>query len=128
MTAFRFDAEAALKRAREGRDLPNLPIRPNRGDAEGAGLGGLGGLGPERNLPHASAPDLHARLDAARARVARLVDADGIARSDAAIEAVWDEAEALAAVREAEGVGAPSNFTAPDRKSAASPEFLRVQN
>jgi 3-methyladenine DNA glycosylase Tag len=72
--------------------------------------------------------DPRARLDAARARVARLVDADGIARTDAAIEAVWDEAEALAAVREAEGTGAPSILTARDRKSAASPEFLRVQN
>ena len=56
MTAFRFDAEAALKRAREGRPLPNLPNRPNRGDADGAGLGGLGRLGPERDLPHVCDP------------------------------------------------------------------------
>ena len=47
--------------------------------------------------------DPRARLDAARPRVARLVDADGIARTDAAIKAVWDEAEALAAMRQAEG-------------------------
>ena len=61
------------------------------------------------------AGDPRARLDAARARVARLLDADGIARTDAAIEAVWAEAEALAAVRESAGVGAPSILTATDR-------------
>jgi hypothetical protein len=54
-------------------------------------------------LPHASAPDLRARLEEARARVARLADADGVARSDAAIEATWDAAEALAALRAAGG-------------------------
>ena len=122
MTAFCFDAEAALKRAREGRDLPT------REAGETRKVGRVGDVGTGRDLPHASAPDLRARLDAARARVARLLDADGIARSDAAITAVWDEAEALAAVREAEGVGAPSNFTTPDRKSAASPKFSRRQN
>jgi len=58
-------------------------------------------------LPHASAPDIRARLDEARARVARLADPDGVARSDAAIEAVWDEAEALAALRQAGGASDP---------------------
>ncbi|WP_273524571.1 hypothetical protein [Rhodosalinus sediminis] len=103
MTAFRFDAEAALKRAREGRDLPTLPTLPTREAGETRKVGRVGDVGTGRDLPHASAPDLRARLDAARARVAQLVDGDGIARTDAAIEAVWDEAEALAAVREAEG-------------------------
>ena len=42
--------------------------------------------------------DPRTRLDAARARVARLADPDGVARSPEGIEAVWDEAEALAAV------------------------------
>ena len=44
------------------------------------------------------ADDPRTRLDAARARVARLADPDGVARSPEGIEAVWDEAEALAAV------------------------------
>jgi hypothetical protein len=47
--------------------------------------------------------DPRARLDEARARVAALADPDGICRTDAAIEAVWDEAEALAALRQAGG-------------------------
>lgn len=72
--------------------------------------------------------DPHARLDAARARVALLSDADGIARTDAAIEAVWDEAAALAAVRQAEGAGAPSNFPTDDRKPDRTPPFAAVQN
>jgi hypothetical protein len=50
-------------------------------------------------IERAAPDDPRARLDAARARVARLSDADGIARTDAAIEAVWDEAEALARAR-----------------------------
>jgi hypothetical protein len=51
MTAFCFDAEAALRKAREGCHRPNLPNRPNRGEAECAGLGGLGTV-------HASGPEI----------------------------------------------------------------------
>ena len=128
MTAFRFDAEAALKRARETREHPNLPNLPNREGTDGAGFGGFGGFGTGCDLPHASAPDLRARLDTARARVARLVDADGIARSDAAITAVWDEAEALAAVREAEGTPHGKSLTSPRGNRRSGPSFRACQN
>ena len=85
MTAFRFDAGAALRKAREGRLVPNTPNSPNPVPPASSRLGRLGRLGQERS-----------HLDAARAHIACLADADGIARSDAAIEAVWDWAEALA--------------------------------
>lgn len=48
MTAFTFDAQAALERAKKGQAIPNPPNRPNRSASAGAGLGGLGGLGAVR--------------------------------------------------------------------------------
>lgn len=50
MIAFQFDSEAALKRAREPKSLPNPPNLPNRDDAERAGLGELRASYPEMSF------------------------------------------------------------------------------
>ena len=56
MTGFVFDADAALKRARESCTGPNLPNRPNRDNLEAAKLGKFGGLGPVRTSDPEKAP------------------------------------------------------------------------
>ncbi|WP_143529966.1 hypothetical protein [Salibaculum halophilum] len=104
MTGFAFDAKAALERAQNRQTRPNLPNRPNRSASEGAGLGGLGRLGAVRASDPEVTPDDPARdLDFHAARIAALADPDGVARTPEAIAAVWDHAEAMAALRQAGG-------------------------
>ena len=71
MSAFSFDAKAALHHAQKCRERPNRPNRPNRGGSDGAGLGGLGGLGRGRACdpemtPEELARDLHEERAAIR--------------------------------------------------------------
>ncbi|MDZ7709232.1 MAG: hypothetical protein U5K36_03385 [Roseovarius sp.] len=57
MTAFSFNAKAALEQARKSPALPNLPNLPNRSASGGAGLGGLGGLGAIRASENEMTPE-----------------------------------------------------------------------
>ena len=71
MSAFSFDAKAALHQAQKCREPPNRPNRPNRGGSDGAGLGGLGGLGRGRACdpemtPEDLARDFHEERSAIR--------------------------------------------------------------
>ena len=61
MTAFRFDAEAALKRAREGRDPPTLPTLPTREAGETRKVGTVGKVGTVRAPDPELAPEELAR-------------------------------------------------------------------
>ncbi len=74
MTVFQFDAKASLARARVGKIRPNRPNRPNQKPDEDHGIGGLG------------------RLGTVTGENQTLPDPDGVARTPAAIEAVWDDA------------------------------------
>ena len=61
MTAFSFNAKAALEFARKCRTRPNVPNLPNRGGDEGAGLGGFGRLGRVHDFSREMTPDDLAR-------------------------------------------------------------------
>ncbi len=57
MTAFFFDANAALEQAQNRQALPNRPNRPNRRASGGAGLGGFGRLGTVRTSDPEMTPE-----------------------------------------------------------------------
>ncbi len=61
MTAFSFDAKAALERAQNRQTLPIRPNRPDRSASGGAGLGGIGGLGTVRTSDPEMTPEELAR-------------------------------------------------------------------
>src|SRR6056297_2215809 len=61
MTAFNFDANAALKLAQNQQVAPNPPNRPNPSASGEAGLGGLGRLGTVRASDPEMTPEELAR-------------------------------------------------------------------
>ena len=71
MSGFTFDAEAALRRAREVGPLPNPPNPPNREGADDSGLGRLGRLGtpPRPPTTQEGDPDLARELFEERAAI-----------------------------------------------------------
>lgn len=96
MTAFSFNAKAALEQARKSPALPNLPNRPNRSASGGAGLGRLGGLGTVRAFDPEMTPDELAR-DAFEERAAIREFDGGQHRTEAERDA-WPEARRAAGV------------------------------
>src|SRR6056297_2867320 len=87
MTAFSFDAKAALqdaKRSRRFPTVPTVPTLPTDRQAEGGKVGTVGTVGTVRvseREPAPAAPDDPIALDP-----------DGVARTPEAIEAVWSDA------------------------------------
>ena len=115
MTAFTFDAKAALKAAQKCRTLPNLPNRPNRSASGGAGLGGLGRLGAARAADPEMTPDELAR-DLYEERAAIREFCGGQDRAEAE-RAAWFEARRAAGItalddwrREADSPRNPNNL------------------
>lgn len=90
MTAFSFDAKAALERAQNRQPLPNRPNRPNPRASAGAGLGGFGRLGMVRAPDPEMTPEELAR-DIFEERAA-IREFDGGQDRETAERMAWSEA------------------------------------